>query len=309
VTARWLRAPALHFVALGGLLFLARSRADAPVVADPVVVTADDVRRLQADFAEQRGVPPTIAETRGLVAQAVDDALLEREARALGLLGQDGAIRRRLVQKMRAVGGAVTKSDEALLREAIALGFDDDVVVRRLLREEMRLLLRAGPPPDDATLRAWLAAHAEDFRQPATFDFTHVFLGEGGDAARALEALRAGRPPEDAGDPFPAGNVLAAQTRADVARRFGEDLAAAVDTLPVGVWSGPFASPFGLHLVRVDGRRPGRVPDLAEVRLRVAYASREAEADRRLRDALDRLRARHGVRVEWPSDAFAEVAP
>ena len=40
----------------------------------------------------------------------------------------------------------------------------------------------------------------------------------------------------------------------------------ALDSAPLGEWSGPIASGFGMHLVRLDARTPARLPALAEVR-------------------------------------------
>ena len=47
---------------------------------------------------------------------------------------------------------------------------------------------------------------------------------------------------------------------------------------PVGEWSGPFASPYGLHLVSVESRESGTPPPLFDdVRGRVLESWREAE--------------------------------
>ncbi|MEK7786198.1 MAG: peptidylprolyl isomerase [Chloroflexota bacterium] len=48
--------------------------------------------------------------------------------------------------------------------------------------------------------------------------------------------------------------------------------------LAPGAWSAPIRSSFGLHLVRVTERAPGRVPALGEVRGRVLA---ELQAERR----------------------------
>ena len=40
-------------------------------------------------------------------------------------------------------------------------------------------------------------------------------------------------------------------------------------SLPGGQWAGPVRSGYGLHVVKVFDRVPGRLPDLAEVRDKV----------------------------------------
>ena len=55
-----------------------------------------------------------------------------------------------------------------------------------------------------------------------------------------------------------------------VQKTFGQAFADRLNGLPLGEWSGPVESAFGLHLVLVDARVEGRAPALAEVRDAVA---------------------------------------
>ena len=52
-------------------------------------------------------------------------------------------------------------------------------------------------------------------------------------------------------------------------RNFGAGFATAIESLPVGVWQGPVRSEFGLHLVEVTARVPGRKATLEEARAAV----------------------------------------
>ncbi|MBB5350983.1 parvulin-like peptidyl-prolyl isomerase [Haloferula luteola] len=81
---------------------------------------------------------------------------------------------------------------------------------------------------------------------------------------------------------------------------FGEEVAAAVETMPVHRWSEPIASGFGLHLIRLEDRIPGRLPSLEEVRPEVEREwSRELR--QRTRDGyLESLSQRYQVTIEWP---------
>ena len=47
---------------------------------------------------------------------------------------------------------------------------------------------------------------------------------------------------------------------------FGEEFARSVLALAPGRWEGPVRSGYGLHLVLVTKRIPGRLPELSEVR-------------------------------------------
>ena len=73
--------------------------------------------------------------------------------------------------------------------------------------------------------------------------------------------------------------------------------------LPVGRWSGPVESGFGVHLVLVRERTPARQPDLAEVRDAVANEWRAVRQEEVNRAFYDGLRANYEVTVERPARA------
>jgi hypothetical protein len=88
--------------------------------------------------------------------------------------------------------------------------------------------------------------------------------------------------------------------RHELGRVFGNDFGATLSAVPLGRWSGPHASPYGLHLVYVSERLPAREPPLSEVRSEVQrewLADRQREANARFYQA---LRARYTVEVADP---------
>ncbi len=270
---RWLSVPAVHFAALGALVFA---------------------------FESWRGVDAAPA-----AAVAVsDDELLLREARRLGLDRDDSAIRRRLVRNLRFLGERSSGDEAADYEEALALGLDgSDLVVRRRLiqRLELRALAWArATEPSDAELAALLAREPERFALPERVRLSHVFLsrdrhGAALEAAdRALARRLAGLAPERAsglGDPFLLGAHLPSRSQAELAASFGEAFARAVAILPPGRWSGPIASGYGLHRVFVHERTPGRAARIEEVRGAVREAVFAERAEAVLEDWLRRLRS------------------
>src|SRR5262249_4884420 len=150
--------------------------------------------------------------------------------------------------------------NEVLYREALELGLDrGDIIVRRRLVQKMEFLtegLDPVPEPTDTELQAYLDAHAEHYLQPDRVTLTHVFASNDrhGAATATLaeqwgEQLRAGADPATLGDPFLRGRELAAVSERDLAGILGNAFAAHVMQLPVGTWSAPIASSYGLHLV------------------------------------------------------------
>src|SRR5690606_34234798 len=109
---------------------------------------------------------------------------------------------------------------ELLYREGLALGLDrDDPVVRQRVIQKMEFVgtnLELPQEPDEATLRAFMAEHAERYAGPPRYDVVLVTLptqpGETDDArARAvLEQLRAGAHPKGVGGRHASGRRFSA---------------------------------------------------------------------------------------------------
>ena len=236
--------------------------------------------------------------------------------RALALDFEDGSVRRRLVEKMRAVSDHPGSSEEDLYREARALGLDDDVVIRRLLIAKMRLFLQQDQhetPLAEKDLQGYLDRHRGRFVQPAAVTFSQVFLStatHGDDAEKDAQAILAklhGRPPSaeivaELSDPFPLGLEFPAYSRSRIASRFGKSFADRVFGSEKETWSGPIASPYGLHWVWVHEKSPERMPPLAAVRKRIVHAVMAERAAVRLARGLARLRGLREIRVEGRVD-------
>ena len=282
--AAWLREPLLHFLVIGVALFALYWVLNPQQMESPreIVVTQSRVEAIAENFARTWSRPPTAEELRGLV----DDYVAE----------------------------------EVYYREAMAMGLDrDDVVIRRRLRQKMEFIsadVAAAATPTDAQLADYLARHREEFRWPPTFTFQQVYFDSArrGDAAtreatQLLARLQAGGGVGDAGDSTLLPAAMEAAATRDIDNTFGSDFAAAVATAPVGQWSGPVKSTFGVHLLRVDASTPGELPSLAEVRDEVARAW-ESEQRRLVNDRLlEALRARYEVMFETPVEAPAPGAP
>jgi hypothetical protein len=276
---RLLREPLLHFLVLGAALFALHRAVVGPgdARADEIVVTRGRAAALAQGFAQTWQRAPTPDELAGL--------------------GEDYV------------------RDEVLYREAVALGLDrDDTVVRRRMRQKLEFLAdgdELAGEPGERELAEYLAAHAEAFRLEPRLTFTQISFDASkrgaavaADATALLEALRT-RPAsvdlEDAGDGLLLEPRYVDAADGDVGREFGPEFAAALRDRPVGEWFGPVPSGYGWHLVRIEARTPGRVPDLAEVRDAVA---RDLAASRRratLDAQFERLRAGYRIRVEPPA--------
>jgi parvulin-like peptidyl-prolyl isomerase len=316
---RWLRSPIVHFVILGGILFAGRTAwerqsPDPQLARSPIVLSGSQIEQLQRNFEQRWGMPPSDEQGQVLIQQAIDDEILYQEARRLRLDAKDHSVRLRLIQKMQAISPNFSQNEEELYGQALALGLEDDVVIRRLLRQKMRLLLEEDPyPPSHQEVQAYVERHRDHFMQPATVTFSHIFLSARGrgdrlakDAEHALRRLRSQfiRPDAISGlsDPFPLGPQLRGRSHSELARYFGARFADQIFALTSAKWSGPIASPFGLHLVWVHERVSENLPSLDTVWQQASYALLEERAARRRVQGLERLRRLYEIRIEVPKN-------
>ena len=264
-----LKEPLVHFLALGGLLFLFYLYRNGGLGAggNRIVVTPGQVGSLRASFEKLWLRQPTDAELASLVEDFIREEVAVREATARGLEAGDIVIRRRLRQKL-----------EFLLEDELAIA-----------------------PPTDAELQAWLDAHRSDYLVQPVVTFRQVYINSDrrgaaaeADAEAALRRLRGGAHPGTAGD----ATLLPAESGPaevrDIALQFGEEFANAVATIEPGPWTGPVKSTYGLHLVQLVKKTPGRSPDLALVREQVTrdllVARRAAGVDSLYRVLRERYR-------------------
>lgn len=317
-----LRAPLLHFLALGALLFaLQTGFAREPGMRSIEIPRSEVDERIEA-FALQVGRPADAEEARALEGQAIEDALWLDQAFAIGLPEIDAVVHQRLVQNMRFLDPETKETDEALYARAVELGMErSDTVVRRRLIDRIQAVVRArvrSEPVDETALRKYFDVNAERWREPTLLDLTHVYLsrdkrGERADAdARAIRARleRETTAPEAAvalGDPFLGGHTLRGATPTRIAARLGPGFANALTDAQPGRWLGPIESAFGPHLVWIERRVPSRIPAFEEIRSRVLDDWLEDRTREALREEAKHLRA--GVEVRWIEDRGDARAP
>ena len=277
------REPLIHFLLLGAALFLLDAGlrpAAAPAANTEIVVSEARIRNLAQNVRRTWQRPPTRQELEGLVEGHVREEVLYREALALGLDRDDTIIRRRLQQKM-----------EFIAEEAAAVA-----------------------QPSDQELEQYLAAHGDAFRVESRVTFTQVYLDPAkrgtalaGDAARLLGTL--GAAGGAVGTAGMGDSLMMLDPRyenassSEIARLFGTGFAEALVRQPVGKWTGPIASGYGVHLVKVESLTPGGTPALDQVRPLVMREWSNARRQEIARAFYEKLRSRYTVSVQMPEAA------
>jgi len=241
---RLIREPFLHFLLLGALIFIAHRFLSKRIDDGPgrIVITQGQITSMVIGFSRTWQRPPTREELEGLIRDRVREEVYSREAIAMGFDRDDPIIRRRLQQKL-----AFVTDDVAAVAE-----------------------------PTNAELADYLKTHAASFGVDRRVTFSQVYLDpnkRGEHLARnANELLTQLRQqghdvdPSSLGDTFLLEHRFEGISATEIANQFGEKFAQKLGDAPVGQWVGPIESGYGLHLVFVEERTEGRLPELAEVR-------------------------------------------
>lgn len=272
-----LREPMLHFAIAGALLFAAdafldRDRPDSDR-GEPIRIGEGEVRWLHETFANQWRRAPSGGELSGMVATLIEEELLAREARALGLDRGDTVVRRRLAQK---------------------LGF--------LVEGTSQL---AEPPEDE--LRRFYAANIGRFKTAARVSFTQIYFSteRRPDAeADAQAALISVSMADGKADPGTMGDpLLLEESFRDIdgqalSNMFGAEFANAIFELEPGSWHGPIRSTFGLHLVEPTRVRAPEIRPFETVRTAVEEEWRRDREKEMKAAFLAKLRGKYGVVIE-----------
>lgn len=275
-----LKEPLLHFIVLGAMLFLVDAWRDgAGPESNRIVIGSGQIAYLAAGFERTWTRPPSESELKHMLDEWV--------------------------------------REEIAVREAMSAGLDrDDIVIRRRLRQKLEFLLEDSADlqtPNDSEQRAWYAQHADALRRESRIGFRQVYLSpqvhgaaleqRAASTLAQLQALGVVANVEAFGDATQLPAELETTALSDIDSRFGTGFAAALDALPAGSWAGPVRSGYGLHLVWIDEKLAGELPEFEVVQplveREIMRVRRETQIDAIYAGLLEKYR------VELKSDPAA----
>jgi len=262
---RWLTEPLLHFLLLGGLLFIAyawldRGDSDTPRV---VRISAAEVEWLKQAWSRQWQRPPNDTELRGLLTDYLKETLLAREAQQLGLDDNDMVVRRRLAQKMKFL-----VEDTARLAE-----------------------------PEETVLRQYYDDRRAHYQKPASISFAQLYFKTESSAREALQVL-ANNPSAELGEPTLLPPELEQADGQTVTNLFGQQFAAQLFALEENSWQGPMISAYGFHLVKINALQAAQLRAFNEVRPQVLEDWYRTEQDRANEQFFAALLTKYDVVIE-----------
>jgi len=259
----WLREPLLHFIVLGGSLFVVdhfvASKTDD---SHSIVVTADVDREAVETFETARGRKPNPEELEALHRVWLDNEVLYREGLALQVDKGDTAIRERVIFKALSV-------------------VDSNVKL---------------PPADDTLLRAWFEAHRDKYDEPARFDFEEAALSGSNSEATVREfvdALNKGTP----GDAKAGLRVFKARPHSNLVDSYGAEFAKSLEASAPGTWQA-LQTRDGWRAMRLNAATPPKPAAYEVVRGMVLQDWSDATASEQRTAAVRALAKKYKISYE-----------
>ncbi len=266
-----LKEPLIHF--LGGALlvfgFFWATGADRDPADYAITVDQRDIARLKSKWVQNFHREPTEDELNGLIDQEISEEIYYREALRLGLDRGDTVIKRRLFTKMRFLNNEEAADDK----------------------------------PTDAVLNKWLDDHPDKYALSSLYDIEQIYLGQigavdSGSIIQTIGRLNSGAvTAASIARPISLPSELSGVDTSELRRRFGEKFAPGLAELETGKWQGPVTSGFGLHLVKITAKVPGKVADLDAVRQRVTNDWQAAQNTAREKATLEKYRSQYDIKV------------
>lgn len=276
---KFLKEPLLHFLVLGGAIFLLYSMFSGEGSAEnEIYISRGQQENLLNTFGRTWQRPPTPQEFQGLLKDYIRQEIAWRESRAMGLDQDDIVIRRRLRQKM------------------------------EMLAEDVAALV----PPTTEQLQLYLDENPGQFAVEPRLSLRHAYFSVDRrenarqDAAEVLQQIESGAlvpDPSRMGDPLPLPVYLEDVSVSEVARLFGQSFADSLGAVEQGQWTGPVESGYGYHLVLVSDWTGGRAPELAEVQEEVQREWMSRRRTETIDGLYDRLAENYSIDIEPLLDA------
>jgi hypothetical protein len=222
---RILKEPFIHFLLIGGLLFLLYGMMNTERDESEIVIDDNLVNELVAKWELQRNRQPTLEELENLIDEYIQQEVLYKEALVMKLDHNDEIVKRRLAQKMEFISDGLTESLQ----------------------------------PTKEMLMSYYEKNKSNYKKDPSYTFWQVYFSadERTDArADAMNAL-VSKSPETLGDELLLPGEYTDASSYQIANDLGSAFAQRLDSLEVGQWTGPITSSYGVHIVFIKEKKEG----------------------------------------------------
>lgn len=286
------------------VLAAAPAHAEAVARVNGQEISAQDLTRALQEFAAQRGIDvnavrrsPEFSRLRAALLQSLVERELLWQAAQAQHRADDAQVAEALARVRTQLGGQqrlqralqAQGMDEAALRERLR----QDLSIQAYLQQQVYAEVQVSP----AEVEAFYRDNVDQFISPDLLHVRDILITGNTDQARA-EAEKLYQKLRQGAD----FAQLAAQHSADVSARHGGDLgylnaedlgpelAPVVAALGANEIAAPHAGPEGMHLLRLEARKPGLQAPLEEVRSLIRDSLLENRRDAALRARVEQLR-------------------
>lgn len=161
-------------------------------------------------------------------------------------------------------------NEEVLYREAIALGLDkEDRIIKRRLAQKISFLKQESviDKPSYEEISRFYDQNKDSYYISPTFTFTHhFFTNENNSLERSNQAiLNIKNNKNISSDVFFLGKNFAEINMKGIESNFGVGLEVAFSNPDLNIWTGPYKSPFGHHLLFITSVKDGYYPDIKNI--------------------------------------------
>ena len=233
---RVLKDPLLHFLVLGGLVFVLYGYVNGGFDSQKISISKAEVEQLSYRFEKKNFRKPTSKEIDEMVESAVYKEVMSREAIKIGLEKNDHIIKRRLVQKMEFVSSDLSRLTK----------------------------------PTKEELQKYLQQNASTYQKPTKISFISIYLDPSKaniqsreeSVKKQLKTVDYKKLSEPFMLPIKYNNV----TYKELSRKFGKSFSQKVATLKIDTWSEPIKSGYGLHFVYIAKKLEGELPTVDSIK-------------------------------------------
>jgi hypothetical protein len=274
-----IKEPFIHFILIGGLLFalyqLFGNKSEQ--YNNTIEISELDIKRATDAWQERWSRLPSDSELKNVIEQQVREEVFYREALALDLGKNDPVIKRRLSEKMIFIANDLLVPEQAT----------------------------------DQQLTDFMQQHPHKFSKPLLISFKQFYFNpdlHSSDLSNELERVKftLNSNTQDTSstvlsDDFNGESEYTSMPLYQVARHFGQKFTAEIETLPVGTWSGPIASGYGMHIIKVTDRAESTLMPLQSIKDKVLLEW-QAEQKKQANDSLyAKLRENYKIVFQSPS--------
>lgn len=246
---RFLREPLVHFLLLGGLIYLAYGLFAPKTQEDTsrnIIVDNAKVQWMHSSWQKRWNRLPTKEELDGMIEQYIKEKVLYHEALKMGLDKNDAVIRRRLSQQV-----------EFLAKDLVVY-----------------------TPPTQEDLKKYYEKHQDKYTPYATYTFTQIYFNPDKRGNKTLDyankvkekLIQQGSMLQDLsslGDDFMIDRYFEANSEFEIRKNFGTGFTKELVKLEPGKWQGTLLSGYGVHLVYMKEIVTPPVPPFSEIKEQV----------------------------------------